>query len=130
MITSTARNWWSRRNSAKQHQNFLLFAIHSLDCLTTQLNEAGQDFGSHSGIEDDDITRVAKADYEVVTIAAAEDLKDAKKWIRRQIPCAIVPSLTITSGERQRPPKKPRIDDQAGGGASRGTSRRPCSEFW
>ena len=79
MITSTARNWWTRKNSAEQRQNFLLFTIHSLDCLTAHLNEAGQDFGSHSAIEDNDITRVAKADYKVATIAEVEGLKGAKK---------------------------------------------------
>ena len=108
LISTTTSNWWNRKNGPEQRLNFLLFVVQSLDGLHARLAEAGQRFETYEAIEAADIANVERSKYEDATMAAVEDLSNARKWVRRNVPCAISPSLKISSDLKQPPPKKQR----------------------
>ena len=64
----------------------MLFAIQSLDGLHARLAEAGYRFETYEAIKAADITRVKRSEYKEATMTAVENLSDARKWVRRNVP--------------------------------------------
>ena len=110
LVDTNTFNWFKNHNDEQQQMNFIFFCILRYDWYMCKMVETAQHYEIYGAIKKKQPEEIDLSLYERATMAIADDVKEAKKWVTRNKACEEkIPVLNFTLEGEARIPKKQRV---------------------